>query len=311
MSEAEAGGSAPVGRPQGSDTILTNRFSDIVVRWIFKVLASFTLLVVGAIFFFVAREALPFLGKEGVSPLLETTWLPVSFQERFYGLLPLINGSLLVTGVAGLIAVPLGVLAAAYIAEIARPAEREILKPFIELLASIPSVVLGFFGLVTVAPAVKNFFGLDSGLTAVTGAIVLALMAVPTIISVSEDAIRAVPDAYRQASLALGASRQQTLWGVLVPAALPGITAAVMLGFGRIIGETMAVLMVTGNTPRMTWYPFEAVRTMTATIAAEMGEVAFGSVHYHALFMVGVVLLVLTFLLNVAALYLFRSYGSR
>jgi phosphate transport system permease protein len=237
--------------------------------------------------------------------------MPVSFQGASYGVLPLITGSALVTLLAGLLAVPLGIAGAVYIAEVARPAEREILKPFIELLAGIPSVVLGFFGLMVVAPAVKVAFGLSTGMTALSGALVLALMAIPTIISVSEDAIRAVPGSFRDASLALGASKQQTVWGVIVPAAIPGITAAVMLGFGRIIGETMAVLMVTGNTPRLTASPFEPVRTMTATVAAEMGEVTFGDTHYRALFFVGTLLLLATFALNVLALQSFKRYGGR
>jgi phosphate transport system permease protein len=186
--------------------------------------------------------------------------------------------------------------------------EREFLKPFIELLAAIPSVVLGFFGLVVLAPLVKAVFHLGTGLTALTGAILLALMAVPTIVSISEDAIRSVPRSYREASMALGATEIQTIWRVTVPAALSGIVAAVMLGMGRVIGETMAVLMVTGNAAVMTFSPFESVRTMTATVAAEMGEVTYGSTHYQALFWVGIVLLLATFVLNVVAQRVLRRY---
>jgi phosphate transport system permease protein len=214
----------------------------------------------------------------------------------------------LVTALALLFAVPVSVAGAVYISELAGPREREILKPFIELVAAIPSVVLGFFGLIVLAPAVKAVFHLNSGLTAMTGALLLALMAIPTIVTISEDAIRNVPAAYKEASMALGASRLQTVWRVTVPAALSGIVAGVMLGMGRIIGETMVVLMVTGNAAILTFSPFESVRTMTATVAAEMGEVSFGSTHYQALFWVGLVLLAATFLLNWLAQRVLRRY---
>jgi len=289
----------------------SSRLNDNTVRYFFTGAASFSIVIVCMIFLFLFKEALPFFAKHGPLDVLGSRWVPVSFQSAAYGMLPLIVGSLLVTLLAGLIAVPLGIGCAVYIAEIARPAERELLKPIIELLAGIPSVVLGFFGLVTIAPALKVIFGLQSGISAMAGALVLALMAIPTIVSVSEDALRSVPESFKQASLALGASRQQTVWLVVVPAAIPGITAAVMLGFGRIIGETMAVMMVTGNAAKLTLNPFDSVRTMTATVAAEMGEVPIGSDHYHALFVVGVLLLLSTFVLNLIALRAFKRYGAR
>jgi len=223
-------------------------------------------------------------------------------------MIPLITGSVLVTLLATLFAVPFGVIGAVYIAEVARPAEREFFKPFIELLAGIPSVVIGFFGLVVLSPVVKNVLHLSTGQCAFTGALLLALMAIPTIITISEDAIRSVPISYKEASLSLGASRLQTIWRVTVPAALSGIVAAVMLGVGRVIGETMAVMMVTGNAAVITASPFESVRTMTATIAAEMGEVAYGSAHYRALFCIGVMLLFATFALNTIALRVMKRY---
>ena len=229
-------------------------------------------------------------------------------QQVSFGLLPLVTGSVLVTALATVIAIPFGVCGAVYIAEVAGPREREILKPFIELVAAIPSVVLGFFGLVVVAPMVKGTFALPTGLTALTGAFLLALMAVPTIITISEDAIRSVPKAYKDASLALGANRVQTIWKVVVPAALSGIIASVMLGMGRVIGETMAVIMVTGNAAKTTLSPVSSVRTMTATIAAELGEVPFGSQHYQALFWVGIVLLLATFMLNLVAMRVLKKY---
>ena len=270
--------------------------------------AATSILIVLLIFVFLGKEAAPFVVKPGIGELFSTRWMPVSFQKESFGIGPLVCGSLLVTGLATLIVIPFGICAAVYIAEVATPWEREILKPLIELLAGIPSVVLGFFGLVVLAPLVKQLFGLPSGLTALTGALLLALMAIPTVISISEDAIRSVPASYKSASLALGASRLQTVWKVTVPAAFSGIIAAVMLGMGRVIGETMAVMMVTGNAAIITVSPLESVRTMTATIAAEMGEVPFGSDHYRALFCVGIVLLMSTFTLNMIAQRVLKRY---
>ncbi len=270
--------------------------------------ASTTILIVISIFVFLGKEAGPFVIEPGLKELLSIRWMPVSFQKESFGILPLITGSLLITLLATLLTVPFGVGASVYISELAKPAEREFLKPFIEILAGIPSVVIGFFGLVVLVPLIKACFQLSTGLTALAGAILLALMAIPTVISISEDAIRSVPTSYKEASLALGASKMQTIWKVTVPAALPGIIAAVMLGTGRVIGETMAVMMVTGNAAVITAWPFDSVRTMTATIAAEMGEVAFGSMHYRALFCVGIVLLLATFGLNMVAQKVLKKY---
>ena len=278
------------------------------VRLTFLGTASISIIVVMLIFVFLGKEAFPFIKDPGLSQMLGSRWAPVSFIRELYGIYPLLTGSLLITILAILISVPLGVCGAVYISEIAGNAEREFFKPFIEILAGIPSVVLGFFGLVTVAPLVKKIFNLPSGLTALTGALLLALMAIPTIITISEDAIRSVPRSFKEASLALGASRLQTTWRVTVPAALSGIIAAIMLGMGRVIGETMAVLMVTGNAAVITMSPFESVRTMTATIAAEMGEVPFGSAHYSALFWIGIILLFVTFALNTAAMRALKRY---
>ena len=263
--------------------------------------SSVCILIVFLIFLFLFREAAPFAANPGLGTLLDTRWTPVSFQQQRFGIFPLVTGSLLVTFLATLFAVPFGLCAAVYIAEVARPAEREFLKPFIELMAAIPSVVLGFLGLVVLAPLIKEAFNLPTGLTALTGAILLALMAIPTITSISEDAIKSVPRSYREASLALGATEMQTVWRVTVPAGMSGIVAAVMLGMGRVIGETMTVLMVTGNAAIVTLSPVQSVRTMTATIAAEMGEVTYGSHHYQALFWIGILLLLATFVLNMLA----------
>jgi len=280
---------------------LKNQWKDKAIRIVFTALASTSILVVVLIFLFLGKEAFGFFHEPGLKELLNTRWIPVSFKRETFGIIPLITGSALVTFLATAIAVPISILSAIYISEFAGDREKEILKPLIELLAGIPSVVLGFFGLVVLAPIVKQVFGLSTGLIALTGAILLAFMAVPTIVSIAEDAIRSTPMSFRNASSALGASRLQTTWNVIVPAALPGIIAAVMLGMGRVIGETMAVMMVTGNAAIITGSPLESVRTLTATIAAEMGEVPFGSTHYMALFCVGIVLLITTFIINVIA----------
>lgn len=288
--------------------LLTNVFKEKAMKYILLFAASASILIVILIFLFLGKEAMPFIREPGFAALLDWRWEPVSYVKERFGLLPLIMGSLSVTVLATIIAIPFGVCGAIYIAEIASPFEREIFKPFIEMLAGIPSVVLGFFGMVILAPIVKSVFDLSSGLTAFTGALLLALMAIPTIITISEDAIKSVPKTYKEASMAMGATKMQTIWRVVVPAAMSGIIAAIMLGMGRVIGETMAVLMVTGNAPIPTFDPFESVRTMTACIAAEMGEVAFGDTHYMALFWVAIVLLLATFLINLVAQRVLRTY---
>jgi phosphate transport system permease protein len=285
-----------------------SRVKENVVKYILLSTATVSILIVLLIFIFLGKEAFPFLFDPGFSQLLGSKWSPVSFVKESFGIYPLITGTFLITLLATAISVPIGVCGAIYISEIARDPEKEFFKPFIELLAGIPSVVIGFFGLVVVAPIVKSVFNLSSGLTALTGALLLALMAIPTIITISEDAIRSVPKSYKDASLALGASKMQTIWKVTVPASFSGIIAAVMLGMGRVIGETMTVMMVTGNAPLITANPLESVRTMTATIAAEMGEVPFGSDHYRALFWVGIILLLLTFGINMTSMRVLKKY---
>lgn len=290
---------------------MTLNWKEIIIKKMLVAAASTSIFVVLLIFLFLGKEALPFITEPGLSELFDSRWIPVSFQKEIYGIIPLITGSVLVTAIAAVFLIPFGVIGAIYISEIATYFERELLKPFIEILAGIPSVVIGFFGLVILNSMVKDIFDLNTGLTALTGGILLALMAIPTVISISEDAITSVPWSYKEASLALGASKLQTIWRVTVPAALPGIIAAIMLGMGRVIGETMVVLMVTGNAAKISWNPFDSVRTMTATIAAEMGEVAFGSIHYHALFCVGIVLMLVTFGLNMIAQKVLKKYQMR
>jgi len=263
---------------------------------------------VGLIFLFLIREGGPAFLKVPPADLLTTRWYPI---EAHFGLLPLILGSILVTLGAAAIALPLGLATAIFIAEIAPRWAREILKPFVEVLAGIPSVVLGFIGMLVLAPAVRQITGAPTGLTALTGALLLALMALPTIVSVAEDALDAVPRSYRDGALALGVTRWQTIRRVVVPAARSGILTGMMLGIGRAIGETMTVMMVTGNAARIPTGPadlFMPVRTMTATIAAEMGEVAQGSTHYHVLFAIGIVLFLISFAVNLtAAAVVFRA----
>lgn len=250
-----------------------------------------------------------FLLKEGmsvfktISPnnfLLGKSWYPISEPAQL-GILPLILGSLLVTLGAAIISVPIGVACAVYIAEVAPLKTKEILKAGIELLAAIPSVVLGFIGMVTLVPWVRNIFHLPTGLTALSGSIMLAFMAMPTIVSIAEDALYSVPKSYKEGALALGATHWQTIYRVLLPAASSGILAAVMLGIGRVIGETIAVMMITGNSAIIPQSIFQPVRTLTATIAAEMGEAVVGSEHYFALFAIGIVLFMMSFAVNVTA----------
>jgi phosphate transport system permease protein len=279
----------------------TTHWSEFVIVTLVRVLGFSTIGFVVLIFLFLLREGLPAFFQIPADNLFGVRWYPTF---NLYGTLPLILGSLVVTFTAILMALPLGVATAVFVREVAPLWVREVLKPLIEVLAGIPSVVLGFFGMTFVAPLIREVLHVPTGLTAFTGALLLAYMALPTIISVAEDALDAVPKSYRDASLAMAATKWQTIWRVVVPAARSGILTAVMLGMGRAIGETMAVMMVTGNAARMplTWDSlFRPIRTMTATIAAEMGEVAQGSTHYHALFGIGVVLFVLTFVINLAA----------
>lgn len=230
-----------------------------------------------------------------------TEWIPTATPAAQFGVLPLILGTLLVSIFAIIIALPLGLGVAVYLSELAGEKMRRLLKPAIELLAGIPSVVYGFFGLVVLVPLVQKTFGLAVGETAFTGSVILAIMALPTIITVAEDAMRNTPRAMREASLALGATNWQTIYKVVVPYAASGISAAVVLGIGRAIGETMAVLMVTGNAAVMPHSLFDPVRTIPATIAAELGEAPAGGTHYQALFMLGCILFVITLIISISA----------
>jgi phosphate transport system permease protein len=279
--------------------IRSQRLKEKLIEKFFLLNGVLAILILGGIFALLFFKAYPaFLELGGIEFFGSTVWNPNSYSKAQYGILSLINSSLMVTLGALFIAIPLGVACAAFLSDIASPKMREILKPAIEILAAIPSVVVGFLGIVLVNPMISKIFGVSHGLNALNGSILLAIMSLPTIISLSEDALRAVPRSYKEASLALGASRWQTLVRVSVPAALSGIIASIMLGMGRAIGETMTVLMATGNAPALTFNFLEAIQTMTATIAIELGEVPYNTTHYYALFVIGLVLFAMTFLVN-------------
>lgn len=274
---------------------------ELIITRVIQAAGYISILFVALILLFLLREGLPALQNVELRTLFGTRWYPI---EEYFGLLPLMFGSLTVTVGAILIAVPLGVLTAVFISEVAPPWANQILKPIIEILAGIPSVVLGFIGILVLSPFLRTGFNLPTGLTALAGCILLGWGAIPTIVSIAEDALNAVPPSYRQGAFALGATRWQTIWGVTFPAARSGILTAIMLGIGRVIGETMTVMMVTGNAPTM---PaglrsfIMPIRTMTATIAAEMGEVAAGSTHYQVLFFIGLLLFLFSLAINIAA----------
>ena len=279
------------------------RWLDRVAERVIFLFALLAISVIFLIFLYVAREALPLALRsvEGISlatpfvPPLE--WQPVSTNPRF-NVIPLMLGTFKVTLIAMIIATPLALAAALYSAEFAPPRLREWIKPAIELLAGIPSVVMGFFVLIVVASWLQSTFGFEFRLNALTAGIGLSLAVIPIVYTISEDALTAVPALYREASLALGASKVQTAVRVVLPAASPGVGAALILGFGRAIGETMIVLMVSGNAAILSLSPGLPVRTLSATIAAELGEVVFGNAHYRVLFLIGTVLFVITSVLN-------------
>jgi phosphate transport system permease protein len=288
---------------------------DLAVRALIYLAALVAISLILLIFVFVGRQALPvltspavheevtlgelFLPQEYGTPEvpLRYMWQPVSVDPK-YSLMPLFLGTLKVTLVAMLFATPLAILAAIYTTEFAPPWLRETIKPVVEMLAGIPSVVLGFFALIVLATWMQDRFGFDYRLNAITAGVALGLAVLPILYTISEDALAAVPRSYRQAAMALGASPWQTAWTVVLPSALPGVFAGVVLGFGRAIGETMIVLMASGNAAITSWEFAEPVRTLSATIAAELAEVVFGSPHYHVLFFIGLLLFAITFVLN-------------
>lgn len=275
---------------------------EFIITRLIKAAGYSAILFVGLIFYFLLREGLPALTDVALDDLFAVVrWYPI---ENYFGILPLITGSLIVTIGAGLIAVPFGIATAVFISEIAPRWARDILKPLVELLGGLPSVVLGFLGILVLSPYLRILLNLPTGLTALAGSILLGGIAIPTIVSVAEDALDSVPRSYREGAWALGATRWQTIWRVTLPAARSGVLTAIMLGIGRAIGETMAVMMVTGNAPVLATglgSLFSPVRTMTATIAAEMGEVSNGSEHYHVLFFIGITLFLISLAVNIMA----------
>jgi len=296
------------------DDLLIRGKSRLLEKGIEFLIRSSAFLVVAAlvlIFVFVGKEALPLLTSSAVHEEVTVpsmalpqegggfSWQPVSTKPK-YSLLPLLVGTLKVTLVALLIALPISIGAAIFTSEFAPQAVREVIKPAVELLAGIPSVVVGFFALMVLATWLQDAFGMMIRLNAVTAGIGLALAVIPIVYTVAEDALSAVPQVFRDGSTALGANRWQTAWRVVLPAAFPGVFAASVLGAGRAIGETMIVLMASGNAATMSLDPTESFRSFSATIAAELGEAPHGSPHYHVLFFIGAFLFVVTFLLNLA-----------
>lgn len=291
--------------------ICLRRYQEPAIKTLLLILASVSILAVVAVFGFLVGEGLPLFKVVTVREfLLGKFWYPTA-DPPDYGILPMIVGSLVVSLSASVLAIPLGLAAAVYVAELAGPKLAEIVKPLLELAAAIPSVVIGFFGMVIVAPVMQLVFDIPNGLNIVNAALMLGLMAVPTIASLSEDALRAVPRSLREASYALGANQWETISSVVVPAAFSGIGKAIILGIARAIGETMVVLMVAGGAAAFPESLFDSCRPLPASIAAEMAEAPHGSTHYHALFAVGIVLLGITFIFNLAASYVSRTFRFR
>ncbi|MGD9157923.1 MAG: phosphate ABC transporter permease subunit PstC [Desulfobacteraceae bacterium] len=279
-----------------------------LVRSGFFLVALASILTLGLIVAFLFMEGLPIFGKVSVSDFIfGKYWYPTSDPPDF-GIFPLIIASMAVTFVSSVISIPLGVLTALFLAETATRRVREIVKPVVELLAALPSVVIGFFGMVIVAPFLQRILDIPTGLNLFNAALMLAFMSVPTICSISEDAIFSVPRELKEASLALGATHWETIWRVIIPASISGISTSVILGMSRAIGETMVVLMVAGGAAMIPESIFDPVRPLPASIAAEMGEAPFRGDHYYALFATGIVLFVFTMAFNMIAEYISNKY---
>jgi phosphate transport system permease protein len=277
------------------------RIKENIYEFIFAVLAYASLLFLIGITIILFKEGLPVFKEVRVlNFLFGKYWYP-TYEPPDFGILPLILASFWVTIGALFICVPLGIGSALYVHELASARQRAFLKPAIELLAGIPSIVYGFFGMVIVAPFLQRLLNIPVGLCAFTGSLILGIMATPTVCSIAEDALSYVPRSFMEASLALGANRWQTLTKVVIPAAGSGISTAIILGMSRAVGETMTVLMVTGGAAVIPMTFFQPVRPMTSTIAAEMGEAAIGSSHYHALFAIGMILFLITLAFNTGA----------
>jgi phosphate transport system permease protein len=287
---------------------------ELALEGLIRLCGISAIVIVLGILFFVAREAAPALRLPHFSLqefFFSVEWYPTSAIQVRYGVAAMIVGTLGVTALAMALAVPFGLGAAVYVSEFCSPKRREALKIVIELLAAIPSVVWGFIGLTVVNGLLIRLFDAPVGLNMLNAAVLLGLMSVPVIVSIGEDALKAVPDSYREAGLALGATRWQLVYRVLFPAARNGLLAAALLGVGRAVGETMAVLMATGHAVQIPGSVLDPVRTLTANIASEMGEVSAGSEHYHVLFLIGVLLFAVTFVVNAAADLVVRGLRGR
>jgi len=288
------------------------RLKESVIRAFFFTNGILAVLILMGIFLFLLYTAIPAFREINIAEFFTSkNWDPTSPVKEEYGIVSMIVSTFMVTLGALVIAIPIGIGVAAYLSDVAHWKVREVVKPIIEILAGIPSVVIGFLGIVLFGPAIAKVFGVSHGLNALNGSILLAVMALPTIVSISEDSLNAVPRAYAEASLALGASRWQTLIRVRIPAALSGIIAAVMLGMGRAIGETMTVLMATGNAPAFPKGFLSSIRTLTSTIAIELGEVPYYTTHYYALFALGLVLFAITFVVNLISDIILHKYQER
>lgn len=281
---------------------------DTIVEKIFFIIGFSSLIVLLTIMIFLFKEGMPIFKEISVSDFIfGTEWYPTSGNPRF-GILPLLVSSVYITIIASVIAIPLSLSVAVYISELAGSTLKEIVKPIVEIIASIPSVIIGFFGMVVLAPFMMKHFDIDSGLNLLNASLMLAFMAVPTIASISEDAISSVPMSLKEASYALGANRWQTIIHVTIPASLSGIWTAIILGISRVIGETMIVLMVAGGASVIPDSIFSPVRPLTSNIAAEMAEASVGGIHYSALFAIGIILFIVTFIFNLVADYLSNKY---
>ncbi|MDD5102108.1 MAG: phosphate ABC transporter permease subunit PstC [Endomicrobiaceae bacterium] len=285
-----------------------NSKKEKIIKLIFTVLAFASLLFLLGIIIVLFKESFPIFKNINVFDFVfGRHWYP-TYEPAEYGILPLIVASFWVTLGAMFVCIPLGLGSALYINELASFKQKQILKPIIEILAGIPSIVYGFFGMLIVAPFLQNLFNIPTGLCAFTASLVLGVMAIPTVASLSEDALSFVPKSFKEASYALGANRWQTLVKVIIPASISGISTSIILGMSRIVGETMTVLMVSGGSAIIPKSIFDPVRPMTSTIAAEMGESAVGSQHYHALFAIGLILFLITLIFNVVAEHISKKY---
>ncbi|MBT5874100.1 MAG: phosphate ABC transporter permease subunit PstC [Candidatus Latescibacteria bacterium] len=282
-------------RPEGT--------TEFIIEWIIRLCGISAILFVFGIFFFVFREGASFFfgGLDLTEFLTSSEWFPSSVSNKRYGVFALMVGTFSVTALAMVIAVPFGIGAAIFVSEFCSPKLKETVKIVIELLAAIPSVVWGFIGLTIMNELIIDIFDAPIGLTVLNGGLILALMSVPIIVSIGEDALKAVPDSFREAAVALGATRWQVVYRALLPAAKNGLLAAALLGVARAVGETMAVLMATGHSVQIPTGPLDSVRTLTATIAAELGEAPVNSDHYQVLFIIGVLLFSINFIVNLSA----------